>query len=215
MHVARCHPSRPLGFETSGIAGRIASRLEANPRLRQRVRSVPGRLANPVWVDDEHFDLSYHVRRSALPSPGSTEQLTEFVARVNARLPRPEPATLGGLRRRRAGGDRFAVVTKTHQAVIDEVTALDIAGLVLDLDEQTAVPASTRPWSPRPAPARRSSSGRPSGRAQQPGQPRRHRPERSERSGENGRRALGVTTTLARRGAPGPTTPFAVDPGAA
>ncbi|MFN8097402.1 MAG: wax ester/triacylglycerol synthase family O-acyltransferase [Dermatophilaceae bacterium] len=217
MHVGQVLVfSRPLGFETSGIAGRIASRLEANPRLRQRVRSVPGRLANPVWVDDEHFDLSYHVRRSALPSPGSTEQLTEFVARVNARLldrsrPLWEVYVVDGL-----AGDRFAVVTKTHQAVIDEVTALDIAGLVLDLDEQTAVPASTRPWSPRPAPGQAQLIGQAvkdalSSPANLVGTVRNGLSDLSE----NGRRALGVTTTLARAWRPGPTTPLAVDPGAA
>ena len=54
----------------------IGARLAANPRLRQRVRSVPGRVANPVWVDDAAFDLDYHVRRSALPAPGSPAMFT-------------------------------------------------------------------------------------------------------------------------------------------
>ncbi len=217
MHVGQVLVfSRPAGFETSGIAGRIANRLEANPRLRQRVRSVPGRLANPVWVDDEHFDLSYHVRRSALPSPGSIEQLTEFVARVNARLldrsrPLWEVYVVDGL-----AGDRFAVVTKTHQAVIDEVEALDIAGLVIDNDDPVPAGSPTRPWSPR----------RPPGHTQLLGQAVRDALSspgnlvgtvRNGLSdlGENGRRALGVTTTLARAWRPGPSTPLAVDPGAA
>lgn len=91
--------------------------------------------------------------------------MTEFVARESTRrlLDRSRPLwevyVVDGL-----AGDRFAVVTKTHQAVIDEVTALDIAGLVLDLEQNRprGASGSTRPWSPRPAPAQRSSSGRPS-----------------------------------------------------
>jgi hypothetical protein len=55
------------------------------PRYRQRVKSCPGRLANPVWVDDEDFDVTYHVRRSALPKPGTDAQLRELVGRLQSR----------------------------------------------------------------------------------------------------------------------------------
>ena len=63
----------------------VAARIAYVPRYRQRVRAVPGRLANPVWVDDERFDITYHVRRSALPRPGTATQLQELVARLQAR----------------------------------------------------------------------------------------------------------------------------------
>ena len=60
------------------------------PRYRQHVRRVPGRLANPVWVDDENFDLAYHVRRSALPRPGTLDQLRELTARIMSRRLDPD-----------------------------------------------------------------------------------------------------------------------------
>jgi diacylglycerol O-acyltransferase len=222
MHVGQVLVfSRPQGFDTSAIAARIAARLEDNPRLRQRVRSVPGRLANPVWVDDEHFDLSYHVRRSALPSPGSEEQLTEFVARVNARLldrsrPLWEVYVVDGL-----SAERFAIVTKTHQSVIDEVTALDIAGLVIDNDGPSSDGPSSdlpapKPWSPRPAPGQTALVGQAVRDAlRSPGALAGTVRRGLADLGDNGRRALGVTTTLARAWRPGPSTPLAVDPGAA
>ena len=80
------------GFDHDRLVQLIADRIAFVPRYRQRVRWVPGRLANPVWVDDEHFDVTYHVRRSALPRPGTDEQLQEFVARVQPRaLDRKRP----------------------------------------------------------------------------------------------------------------------------
>src|SRR3712207_2787506 len=74
--------SSEAGFDHDRLLGLIRERIAFVPRYRQRVRTVPGRLANPVWVDDEHFDLAYHVRRSALPRPGSDDQLRELVARL-------------------------------------------------------------------------------------------------------------------------------------
>ena len=137
----------PSGFDYARLQRLIGGQLTHLPRYRQRIREVPGRLANPVWVDDEHFELSYHVRRSALPRPGSDEQLEEFVARV---MPRPldrarplwEVYLVEGLEH-----GRFGLVTKTHHALVDESTALDITQLIvgeqpqerdLDLDPDEA-----------------------------------------------------------------------------
>ena len=94
-------------------------------------QDLPARLANPVWVDDRNFDLTYHVRRSALPRPGTDEQLEEFVARVQPRpLDRTRPLwevyLVEGLQY-----GRFAVVTQTHQALVDGVHALDIGHLLV------------------------------------------------------------------------------------
>ena len=83
---------------------------------------MPGRLANPVWVDDESFDMSYHVRRAGLPRPGTDRQLQDFVARVPRKLDRTRPLWevyyVEGLQ-----GGRVAIVTKTHHAIIDGVHA--------------------------------------------------------------------------------------------
>jgi len=119
-------------FDHERLVTLISHRIARLPRYRQKIREVPGRLANPVWVDDESFDLSYHVRRSALPRPGTDEQLEEFVARIQPRpLDRGRPLwevyLVEGLEH-----DRFAIVTKTHHALVDGVNALDIAQLLVE-----------------------------------------------------------------------------------
>jgi diacylglycerol O-acyltransferase / wax synthase len=96
------------------------------------VRFVPGRIANPVWVDDEAFDLSYHVRRSALPRPGTLDQLRELVGRVQSRhLDRSRPLweiyLVEGLE-----DGRFALLTKTHHAMVDGADVPDIGSVILD-----------------------------------------------------------------------------------
>ena len=96
------------------------------PRYRQKVRWVPGHLANPVWVDDSDFDITFHVRRSALPRPGSDEQLRELVSRLmSRRLDRNRPLwemyLVEGL-----GGGRIAIISKTHHAMVDGISAIDI-----------------------------------------------------------------------------------------
>jgi WS/DGAT/MGAT family acyltransferase len=115
------------------------------------VRVVPGRLANPVWVDDEDFDVTYHVRRSALPRPGTQEQLLELVARVQSRaLDRSRPLWEVYLVEGLEDG-RFAIVTKSHQALVDGVNAVDISQVILDDAPETAdVPTDT--WKPSKEP---------------------------------------------------------------
>src|SRR6476646_8258210 len=129
MHVGSVMLFEPTedGFDYEQLLTLVSARIAYVPRYRQRVRTVPGRLANPVWVDDESFDVGYHVRRSALPRPGSDEQLQELVARVQARpLDRARPLWELYLVEGLTGG-RFAIVTKTHQALVDGVNAVDIA----------------------------------------------------------------------------------------
>ena len=140
------------GFDYDQLVTLISRRIAFVPRYRQRVREVPGRLANPVWVDDEDFDVTYHVRRSALPRPGSDEQLEELVARI---LPRPldrarplwEVYLVEGL-----AEDRFALITKTHHALVDGVNAVDISHVILDgaaeVDEEAA-----QEWRPHREPS--------------------------------------------------------------
>ena len=134
MHVGSVMVFQPRngGFDYDRLVSLISSRISLVPRYRQCVREVPGRLANPVWVDDEDFDVTYHVRRSALPRPGSDDQLQEFVARIQSRrLDRRRPLWEVYLIEGLAGG-RFAVVTKSHQALVDGINALDIAHVIVD-----------------------------------------------------------------------------------
>jgi WS/DGAT/MGAT family acyltransferase len=143
--------SPPGGLEA--LATLVEARLPLVPRYRQRVLPVPGHLADPVWADDADFDPAYHIRRSALPRPGSERQLLELVSRVTSRPLDParplwEMYLVEGL----AGG-RVAVVTKTHPALVDGLSALDIGHVLLDETPETVLP-ERRPWHPRPTPGR-------------------------------------------------------------
>ena len=141
----------PGGFDYDALVGLVEDRIGFVPRYRQKVRPVLGRLVRPVWVDDPDFDLTYHVRRSALPRPGTDAQLRELVARVLSRpLDRDRPLwemyLVEGL-----SGRRFAVLSKTHHAIVDGVTAVNIGQLILD-DTQEPRVTIAEPWHPEPGP---------------------------------------------------------------
>ena len=140
------------GFDHDRLLALVCDRISFVPRYRQRLAEVPGGLANPVWVDDDHFDLDYHVRRSALPRPGNDEQLRELVSRiVSRRLDRSRPLweiyVVEGLE-----GDRVALLYKSHQALVDGVHTVDLGQLLLDM---TPEPKALDPddWAARPAPS--------------------------------------------------------------
>jgi len=136
------------GFDYDRLVALIKRRIAYVPRYRQRIRWVPGRIASPVWVDDENFDLNFHVRRSALPRPGSDAQLHELAARIMSRpLDRGRPLWEMYLVEGLSGG-RFALLTKTHHAMVDGVAAVDIGQVILDT---TPEPRSTPAGSWRPA----------------------------------------------------------------
>ena len=140
------------GFDYDRLVRLIKKRIAFVPRYRQRVRWVPGRLASPVWVDDEKFDVTYHVRRSALPKPGSDAQLRELTARIMSRpLDRNRPLWEMYLVEGLSGG-RFALLTKTHHAMVDGIAAVDIGQVILDT---TAEPRETPDdtWRPSPEPS--------------------------------------------------------------
>lgn len=122
----------PAGVDYDALVRHIGERVTLLPRYRQKLRFVPGRLANPVWVDDNDFDLAYHVRRSALPRPGSLDQLRELVGRVQSRrLDRTRPLWELYIVEGLADG-RFAIVTKTHHALADRAGAVNIGTVLLD-----------------------------------------------------------------------------------
>src|SRR4051794_18430604 len=136
----------------TAIESLVAARLPLVPRYRQRVLEVPGHLAHPVWADDPDFDVDYHVRRSALPRPGTEEQLLELVSRLMSRpLDRRRPLwelyLVEGL-----SGNRVAVVTKTHPALVDGLSAIDIGQVLLDVAPDVPPPAA-EPWAPQPPPS--------------------------------------------------------------
>ncbi len=131
----------------------IASRLHLVPRFRQKLRFVPFDQGRPVWVDDPHLNLDYHVRQTALPAPGSEEQLRNLAARIfSQQLDRTKPLwelwLVEGLR-----DGRFAVVGKSHHALVDGVSGVDITTVLFDLDPEPAAPPAAAPrWMARPEP---------------------------------------------------------------
>ena len=138
MHVGAVSVFRRprSGFDYDGLLELIEQRIALVPRYRQKVRHVPANLARPVWVDDPDFDVAYHVRRSALPKPGSDGQLTELVGRLMSRpldhsRPLWEMYLVEGLAR-----GRTAIVTKTHQAMVDGISAFDIGQVILDVSAE-------------------------------------------------------------------------------
>ena len=130
----------------------VAERIAYVPRFRQRVRAVPGGVSAPVWVDDARFDLEFHLRRSALPRPGTDHQLREFLGRVmSRRLDRSRPLWELYLVEGLAGG-RFALVAKTHLALVDGSDTVDLGQVLLDEAPSDPVQA-TPPWTPAPEPS--------------------------------------------------------------
>ncbi len=123
-------PRTGLSYES--LLATVEQRLPQIPRYRQKVREVTLGLARPVWVDDREFDITYHIRRSALPSPGSDAQLHELIARLGSRpldksRPLWEMYLIEGLAR-----NRIAIYTKSHQALVNGMTALEIGHVVAD-----------------------------------------------------------------------------------
>ncbi len=146
------------GLDYERLVGLIADRIAFVPRYRQRIRFVPGRLGPPVWVDDEDFDLGYHVRRSALPRPGSPDQLRDLVARIMSRpLDRSRPLwevyLIEGLDGpSSADGGRVALLAKSHQVLVDGISTIDLGQVLLDVDPEAA-PTLPDEWRAAPAPA--------------------------------------------------------------
>ncbi len=155
MHVgsvARFAPPDDEPVDYEALCALVSRRIAQVPRYRQKVRWVPGHFANPVWVDDEDFDITYHVRRSALPKPGTDDQLRALVGRLQARpLDRARPLWEIYLVEGLADG-RFAIITKTHHAMVDGISAVDIGTLLLD-PSPTPREDPEDSWVPRPEPS--------------------------------------------------------------
>ena len=131
----------------------IQSRYRLVPRFRQKLAYPPAQTGRPFWVDDPNLNLEYHVRHSALPAPGSEDQLRRMAARVfSQQLDRSKPLwelwLVQGLTR-----NRFALLTKTHHAVVDGVSGVDIATVLFDLNPVPEPPPSDDAWAPQPEPS--------------------------------------------------------------
>jgi diacylglycerol O-acyltransferase / wax synthase len=155
------------------FAAHIESRLHLVPRYRQKLAVPRFEMGRPFWVDDSRFNLDYHVRQTALPKPGSIEQLRELVGRIfSQRLDRSKPLwetwLVQGLARGGAapgtspsgaqeesgsGGARFALVSKTHHALVDGVSGVDISTVLFDLEPVPQQAEAGETWTPAPEPS--------------------------------------------------------------
>ena len=140
------------------FVNQIRSRLHLVPRYRQKLAFPPIETGRPVWIDDPSFNLEYHVRHTALPSPGSEEQLRNLAARIHSQqLDRAKPLwetwLVQGLE-----GNRFALISKTHHALVDGISGVDLATVLFDAEP---VPPAAAPRGRAVAPAPRAVLARP------------------------------------------------------
>lgn len=130
----------------------LLGKLHRVPRYRQRVRPVPLHLGRPLWVDDEHFQVLYHVRHTAVPGPGSAEQLRNLAGRVlGQRLDLAKPLWEVWLVEGLARG-RWALISKVHHCMVDGVAGTDLMQMIFDTSP-AAAPPEPADWVPRPGPS--------------------------------------------------------------
>jgi WS/DGAT/MGAT family acyltransferase len=130
----------------------LLSKLPQVPRYRQRVREVPLSVGRPMWVDDPHFQILYHVRHTAVPSPGSDEQLRNLAGRVlGQRLDMAKPLwevwLVEGLEE-----DRWAIISKVHHCMVDGIAGTDLMQVLFDLDPDATHEPPTD-WTPQRNPS--------------------------------------------------------------
>ncbi len=149
-------PDGKVGFKQ--ILAHLDAHLPMVPRYRQKLKMVPGNLDHPYWVDDEKFDIEYHVRHMALPQPGDWRQLCILASRLYDRpLDMSRPLWvfyviegLGNIDGMPEGS--FAVVTKTHHAMIDGVSGTAMMTAIHNTEPDVSLP-EPQPWTPKPAPS--------------------------------------------------------------
>ena len=156
-HVSHMHIASVAIFEGpppdfSDVVEMIRGKLSLVPRYRQVVRFVPLDLGRPVWVDDPHFNIDYHVRHTALPAPGGEIELRKLVGRVmSQQLDRTKPLweiwVVEGLE-----DGHWAILAKTHHAIVDGISGTDLLAVIMDISQEPErLPAVA--WTPEPAPS--------------------------------------------------------------
>jgi WS/DGAT/MGAT family acyltransferase len=155
---AHMHVGSVLVFEGDpppydALLAQIEDRLHQVPRYRQKLAYPPLAQARPVWVDDPHFNVAYHVRHTAMPAPAGERQLRKLAGRVfSQQLDRTKPLWEIWLVNR-VGEDHFALVCKTHHALVDGISGVDIMTVLFDLEADPPEREPGPPWYPRPEPS--------------------------------------------------------------
>lgn len=152
MHIGSCAIFEGPAPSFEEFVALTESKLPLVPRYRQKVHEVPLGFGRPVWVDDPHFTMEYHIRHTALPEPGGAKQLRGLMGRVMSQpLDRSRPLwetwLVEGLE-----DDRWAAITKVHHSVVDGVSGVEMINALLDLEPDAPV-AETEPWEAEKQPA--------------------------------------------------------------
>src|SRR5436305_1153667 len=152
MHIGSAGIFEGPAPSKADICSAVASKLHLVPRYRQKVRYPPLHAGPPVWIDDPHFNLDYHVRRTALAAPGGEAELRTLVGRVmSQQLDRAKPLwemwVAEGL-----GGGRWALISKTHHCMVDGVSATDLLSILLDSERDPGIAPAPR-WTAQPEPS--------------------------------------------------------------
>jgi diacylglycerol O-acyltransferase / wax synthase len=220
MHVASVMVFEGKAPTPQELIDHILSRLHLVPRYRQRLAYVPLGQGRPVWTDDPHFNPRYHIRHTALPRPADDGALKQLAGRLfSQRLDRSKPLWEMWLVQRMAGG-RFAVIAKTHHALVDGISGVDITTVLFDTAaEPTATARPPAPWIARPLPGSAKLLGEALlERTTVPAEMTRgarallRAPRKAASQLKDGLASIGATT-IAGVSAPAPPSPFNVDIG--
>ena len=152
MHIASIGVFEGPAPRYEDFVAMIAGKLRHVPRYRQVIDRVPGDLGRPVWVDDPHFNVEYHVRHTALPDPGGEDELRRLVGRLmSQQLDRAKPLweiwMIDGLE-----GDRWAMASKTHHCMVDGVSGTELLSVIMDVTPEVRPPEPVE-WEPQPRPS--------------------------------------------------------------
>jgi diacylglycerol O-acyltransferase len=220
MHVASVMVFEGDAPTLEQLVEHVLGRLHLVPRYRQRLAYVPLGQGRPVWTDDPHFNPHYHIRHTALPKPADDAALKRLAGRIfSQRLDRSKPLWEIWLVQAMSGG-RFALVAKTHHALVDGISGVDITTVLFDTArEPTASAPASSPWSAKPLPGPAKLLGEALiERSTVPAEMIRggrallRRPRRALNQLKEGLTSVGATT-LAGINAPAPPSPFNVDIG--
>lgn len=154
MHVGTLAIFEDRGLSEEQLNAHLASRLHLVPRFRKKIAWVPMQQGRPVWVDDPHFDIRFHVRYTGLPKPRGEREALQLMGRVMSRpLDRQRP--LWEMWVFDLPDQRFGIIEKTHHCLIDGVSGVDFGTVILDLLPNTSSGDPPPQWEPAPAPSRR------------------------------------------------------------
>jgi WS/DGAT/MGAT family acyltransferase len=153
MHVGSLTVFENKGLTEEQLNAHLESRLHLVPRFRKRLAWVPVQMGRPIWVDDPHFDIRFHVRYTGLPKAGGEREALRLMGRIMSRpLDRQRPLWERWVFD--LPGNRLGIIQKTHHCLIDGISGVDIGTVVLDLSASPPRAEAPPPWEPEPAPSR-------------------------------------------------------------